>query len=435
MTFKFEEIEKLLESANLNFLIGSGASKPFLETLQDIEKVMDAFDKNKNKSFSDDYKENLKREGLVFNDNQTDEKVLCIIEALIKNHYFTKCIKKNLQLIFCNDANSCNKECKKLEVKDNYKTFLESLQTILSKRSNNYPKQVNLFTTNIDVFLDVVLEECSLSFNDGFSGRMNPKFGTENFHNIINKVSSHYDYQSTLPLFNLFKLHGSLNWKCDENKANIYYDNRLSVVEELKKINLVKDLVKCFDEKGKFLSKKDDKDHGFSAIYEEAEKIKNSDSEIEKFIKAYDNLVMINPNKDKFKDTTLKLHYYELLRMFSNNIDKENAVLFVFGFSFADEHICEIVNRAVKSNPTLLVVIFAFNKEAEDQIVKNLKIESSKSRNIVFVARFGKEEKEKRKPIENFDLATINEEFFEKIAISLGKSKRWQTCCKCCCSR
>ena len=72
MTFKFEEIEKLLESANLNFLIGSGASKPFLETLQDIEKVMDAFDKNKNKSFSDDYKENLKREGLVFNDNQTD---------------------------------------------------------------------------------------------------------------------------------------------------------------------------------------------------------------------------------------------------------------------------------------------------------------------------------------------------------------------------
>ncbi len=43
MIFKFEEIEKLLESANLNFLIGSGASKPFLDTLQDIEKTMEAF--------------------------------------------------------------------------------------------------------------------------------------------------------------------------------------------------------------------------------------------------------------------------------------------------------------------------------------------------------------------------------------------------------
>ena len=202
MTFKFEEIEKLLESANLNFLIGSGASKPFLNTLQDIEKAMDAFDKK-----------------YGFIENQTDEKALKIIEASIKNHYFTKCIEKNLQLIFCNDDNSCNKECEKFEVKNNYKIFLESLQTILSKKSNNYPKQVNLFTTNIDVFLDVALEECSLSFNDGFSGRMNPKFGTENFHNIINKVSSYYDYQSTLPLFNLFKLHGSLNWKYDKDKT------------------------------------------------------------------------------------------------------------------------------------------------------------------------------------------------------------------------
>jgi len=402
---KFEEIEKLLESANLNFLIGSGASKPFLETLQDVEKVMDAFDK---------------KDG--FDKNQTDKKVLKIIEASIKNHYFTKCIENNLELLNSqpyNKANSfCDKDRNKCKVAHEYKIFLESLQTILSKRSNNYPKQVNLFTTNIDVFLDVALEECSLSFNDGFSGRMNPKFGTENFHNIINKVSSYYDYQSTLPLFNLFKLHGSLNWKYNKDKTNIYYDNQLSGVEELKKCNLAKGLVECFDEDGKFLSKKDAKDHGFAEIYREAEKIKDSDSEIEKFITSYDKLAMINPNKDKFKDTTLKLHYYELLRMFSNNIDKENAVLFVFGFSFADEHICEIVNRAIKSNPTLLVVIFAYSEDEEENISERVK-----GQNVVFVARFTKEEKGNRESIKNFDLATINKEFFEKIAISLGKSK------------
>jgi len=248
---------------------------------------------------------------------------------------------------------------------------------------------------------------------------MNPKFGTENFHNIINKVSSHYDYQSTLPLFNLFKLHGSLNWKCDEDKANIYYDNQLSVVEELKKINLEKSLVECFyenknDDKdkknGKFLSEKDGENHGFSAIYREAEKIINSDPEIEKFITSYDKLVMINPNKDKFKYTTLKLHYYELLRMFSNNIDKENAVLFVLGFSFADEHICEIVNRAIKSNPTLLVVIFAYSKNGEEKI-RNL----INGQNVVFVSRENEKEK--------FDLETINKNFFKKKAENLKKRK------------
>ncbi len=415
ITFKFEEIEKLLESANLNFLIGSGASRPFLDTLQDIEKAMESFDR---------------KEG--FGNDQTDQETLKIIEVSIKNHYFTKCIEKNLELIsakFCNETEPCDKDLNKCKVAHEYKIFLESLQTILSKRSNNYPKQVNLFTTNIDVFLDVALEECRLSFNDGFSGRMNPKFGTENFHNIVNKVSSHYDYQSTLPLFNLFKLHGSLNWKHDEDKTNIYYDNQLSTVKKLTEIKLAKEsLVECFyenknDDKdlenGKFLSKKDSKDHGFSAIYQEAQKIKNSDSEkIEKFITSYDKLVMINPNKDKFKDTTLKLHYYELLRMFSNNIDKENSVLFVFGFSFADEHIREIVNRAVKSNPTLLVVIFAYSENEEEKIRSLIN-----GQNVVFAARFTKEEKGKRKPIENFDLKTINKEFFEEIANRFFKSK------------
>ena len=394
-----EEIEKLLESANLNFLIGSGASRPFLDTLQDIEKTMEAFDK---------------KDG--FGNDKEDKETLNIIEASIKHHYFTKCIEKNLELI----ANSCKDEtCDRYNVSNNYKIFLVSLQTILSKRPNNYPKQVNLFTTNIDIFLDLALEECSLSFNDGFSGRMNPKFGTENFHNIINKVSSYYDYQSTLPLFNLFKLHGSLNWKCE--KDTIYYDNKLAAVQELKKCNLAK-VVEYFKENGEFLGKKDDNyDFSkFSEIYKQvAEKIKNNnvddfikvyDKLVDDFIKVYNKLVMINPNKDKFKDTTLKVHYYELLRMFSNNIDKENAVLFVFGFSFADEHIREIVNRAVKSNPTLLVVIFAYSED-DEKTIGNL----INGQNVVFASRENEKEK--------FDLKTINENFFKKTAEKLKKPK------------
>ena len=42
------------------------------------------------------------------------------------------------------------------------------------------------------------------------------------------------------------------------------------------------------------------------------------------------------------------------------------------GFSFADEHIAKITVRAANSNPTLLVLIFAYNQEAGDAISNNI---------------------------------------------------------------
>jgi hypothetical protein len=41
----------------------------------------------------------------------------------------------------------------------------------------------------------------------------------------------------------------------------------------------------------------------------------------------------------------------------------ENTVLICFGFSFRDEHIADIVTRALK-NPTLLVLIVAYDEGA-----------------------------------------------------------------------
>lgn len=74
---------------------------------------------------------------------------------------------------------------------------------------------------------------------------------------------------------------------------------------------------------------------------------------------------MINPTKDKFRDTTSNFYFYELLRMYANHLEKENSVLFVLGFSFADEHIKEITKRVLKSNPTLVIVIFCKNGDKE----------------------------------------------------------------------
>lgn len=380
---KYEDIKKVIQSCHLNFLIGSGASKPFLDTLQGIENALDSLNK---------------REGLK--KGQDDENVLKLIEVSIKYYYFKKCIKKNIELL-ANEDNSNN-------TLNTYRSFLDSLHTILAKRSSNIvSKQVNLFTTNMDIFLDVALEKCSYSYNDGFSGRMSPKFGTENFHNIINKVSSYYEYQSATPLFNLFKLHGSLNWRVNKENSEIHYDNLLESTLTLSEIELSeKEMVKCFDEKdgenkGNFLK--------LSDVYEEAKKkdLKSVKKKIDNFLTEYENLVMVNPNKEKFEETTLKLSYYELLRMYSNNLEKENSVLFVIGFSFADEHINLITQRVAKANPSLLIIIFAYNEGAEKAIRENLG--ENQFSNIIFLT--GDED--------GYTLDKVNQNFFERVVKEL----------------
>jgi len=69
-----DQIKKIIESCHLNFLIGSGASRPFLGTLGEIENLLsDLADKE-----------------------ESDEKV--IVEASIKRHYYDVAIRGNLKL-------------------------------------------------------------------------------------------------------------------------------------------------------------------------------------------------------------------------------------------------------------------------------------------------------------------------------------------------
>ena len=253
----YKNIKKIIESCHLNFLIGSGDSKPFLDTLTDIEIALDNL--NKRVDLSED---------------QNDESVLRLIEVSIKYYYFEKCIKKNIELLSINDDSN--------ECLNTYKEFLKSVHIILDKRYTNIiSKQVNLFTTNMDIFLDIALEQLGFSINDGFSGRMKPKFGTENFHNIINKVSSHFEYQSIVPLFNLFKLHGSLNWELNKQNDAIYYDGNLNITKQLAEIQFTdQELIECFNSDGKFIT--------LSEAYDQASKKEKSD-ELKEKIQKFDN--------------------------------------------------------------------------------------------------------------------------------------------------
>ena len=376
---EYEEIKKVIESCHLNFLIGSGTSVPFLGTLSDIETLLTDLSKKD----SDDDRE--------------------IVDASIKKHYYDVAVKGNSEI----DSGTGSKLD---SVKTSYSNFISAINIILTRRKTNLvTKQANLFTTNMDLFLDYTLEKQKLAFNDGFSGRMNPVYGTENFHNSIRKTSTHYEFQSEVPLFNVFKLHGSVNWKLHNGK--ITYDYGHTILNEINSLSINSDDFLPIEYES---DETDDKGNKIWKYYTIEELYDTQDLlGIEKgeahtqFIDTYNKLQMVNPTKQKFEITTQDVVFYELLRMYSNHLERENSVLFVFGFSFADEHIREITKRVAASNPTLLIVIFAYDLKSKESIEKEI----PKSANVKFI--FDTKDKVK------YSLETINRFYFTKLAEEL----------------
>lgn len=353
-----DKIQKIIESCHFNFLIGSGASRNYLETLSNIESLLTELDNEPDEIKSENW--------------------FKILEVSIKNWYYEKCIKGNTKLINIDFELEESKHLEFEETQKNYADFLQALNVLILKRKNKLlPKEVNIFTTNMDLFLDVNLDRLGLEFNDGFSGKFNQTFDTSNYQKSFFKSSSQYNLSSELPLFNLFKLHGSVTWD-KSSETEIRYNPKCDVLSNLNEIKISQEhlvsLTKVSEEDdSKTISK------SFSELKDESKQIALEATEVEtfdKFITEYNKLVMINPTKEKFENTTLRLEYYEQMRMYSNILERENSVLFVTGFSFADEHIKEITKRALNSNPTLMVIVFCFNESDKiniDALFPNLK--------------------------------------------------------------
>ncbi len=375
-----DEIRKVIESCHINFLIGSGASMPFLGTLGSIEELLTDLSRKE------------------------DSDTKTIIDASIKKHYFDVAINGNLEI-----STTSSQDLD--ETKSAYEEFVKSLNTIMTKRNTNLiSKQINIFTTNMDIFLEHSLEKNNFVFNDGFTGRFVPKFSTQNFHNIIIKTSTHYEYQYQVPLFNIFKLHGSVNWK--EVDSNIVLDYSLETLKKVSKIEFPDEVlfeIESYDEHSEKWTHST-----IQELYDCQDELEFGESQIElsqqhlDFISAYNEILMINPTKEKFETTTRDHTFYELLRMYSNHLERENSVLFVIGFSFADEHICEITKRVAKSNPTLIIIIFAHSQTSSKEYRRIF----ADLENVVTISP---------KKNEKLTLKSINNSYFSLLANELLK--------------
>ncbi len=329
---RLENLKDFIQSANINFLIGSGLSRPYLETLGNIETNLYLLQENKNLS----------------------KKVKDIVSVSIYREYFYKVMLPNKIM--------GNKDFYD-EVIKNYQRFITLWNGIVHNRCGNIrSKQINIFSTNIDLFVEKAAEMCGVELIDGFQGSIKPIFKESNFQKTIMKNSVHFQNVSELPVFNLLKIHGSINWRVNNDEITNDASQKL--------VGMVYDCLTTMEASTVLVPYAQDLQSMITAAEEVVSKPDFSLEKIKSFNEVYNQLVIVNPTKRKFSETVVDHHFYELMRIFSNSLEKENSLLFVMGFSFADEHILKITQRALKTNPTLLVIIFAYDQEAYDMFIE-----------------------------------------------------------------
>jgi hypothetical protein len=202
-----------------------------------------------------------------------------------------------------------------------YADYIRIVEKILSERQTTLlPKQANIFTTNYDLLIEQAsIGYPSLKLNDGFtrvpSLKNRMEYSSRNFFNTTYNTGNLYSYKVEIPCVNLIKLHGSLSWKKDGDEIVFSVSARNLLPED------------------------------------------RTAEQISSFLEEY---AVVLPQATKFRTTLMDRTYYELLRIYANELDRENTLLVTFGFSFGDEHIRDITRRALK-NPTLRLVAFAHN--------------------------------------------------------------------------
>lgn len=327
-----KELKYVIESCNVNLLIGSGFSYGILDTLGNFEVYLEKIQTKKD----EDYK---------------------LLEAILLNNFFKKCI-------------SPIADVEEIENKLSHQVkFVSVLNEILRRRNSSiHLKQMNIFTTNYDPILEMALEYKRIEYNDGFAGRLHPYFLTSNYNKIYKKQAIFSNKASEITVFNLLKIHGSLTWKYIDDESDMEYQD---FSRKIKEFDISQKEIFGIDYDDLFnqmcvLKNEDITDEKIQEFKDSAKTILGDKdlSTFKNYIETYKRTFnIVNPTKEKFKITLFNKIYHELLRIYSNELEKENTVLFTFGFSFADEHIEDITKRAL-NNPTLQMYIFAYDNKA-----------------------------------------------------------------------
>ena len=198
-----------------------------------------------------------------------------------------------------------------------YDKVLSTYRTFYKKMAlrNKDHSRICVFTTNNDLFNEHALDSQNIHYINGFSGGLQRYFNPALFNYSLSKrMDTSIDkFEPIENLIYLYKIHGSINWVEDfDLQSNTYFK-----IRELPEP----------DNKGKH--------------------------------------VLIYPTPMK-QNKSLGSPYVDLFREFQHKMLEPNSVLFVIGYSFSDEHVNDIIYRALATNSTMNLVIFGNLKDDKE---------------------------------------------------------------------
>ena len=189
-------IKSFLSGCRVNFLLGAGFSANLLGVLNNKEIIFQALDKYQ--PISDD-----------------DKKKVTILKAYLYWSFFNSCIAP-----IADKASPYKTDFKP------YIFFGDNLYRIFSERSNPaLDRQFNVFTTNYDPIIEIAFDRSNCICNDGFEGRIIPRFSTDNYSKSFYRQAMFSNRKSEIPSLNLIKLHGSMTWAKDIIGGGLIYQD------------------------------------------------------------------------------------------------------------------------------------------------------------------------------------------------------------------
>lgn len=347
-----EEIREVAVSKNVNFLIGSGCSSGAIGTMDKYWRAAQS-ERNINKNGKDvspacckdeEYCKACQKRGneLLIEDVMRVSKM--ILGQPLTNEEDAKEGQGGSEQQE-EHADQIAKEQKKQEQKERedtekrekidpvsgiYISFMREVISLMNRmNSRQNPKNINIFTTNYDLFIEDALDEVSKTetfvINDGARGYFKRILDSSNFNRTVSYRGPSNNYIDEIPSISLIKPHGSVNWE------------------------------------------------------------KTADKEIEIKAEVVDNPVVVNPDGHEPRVTFEENYFHDMLRIFQTELDKPQSVLFVIGFSFQDEHIVKMMQRALR-NKELNAYIFCYsNNNTKRDIRKNLGCEGREYKNLRFI--------------------------------------------------
>lgn len=305
-----EEIHEVAVSKNVNFLIGSGCSADAIGLMS--KYWTEAKSRNKHKS-PKEYAGGAHCKDCEKLGNELLLENVCNVSKIILEPYLgSEQTLNNIKNVSCD-----------------YAAFIQEVISLMNRmNSRQNPKNINIFTTNYDLFIEDALDKVSKNeifvINDGARGYFKRILDSSNFNRTVSYRGPSNNYVDEIPSISLIKPHGSVNWE------------------------------------------------------------KTMDDEIEIKTGVVDNPVVVNPDGHESRETFEENYFHDMLRIFQTELDKPQSALFVIGFSFQDKHIAKMMRRALR-NKELNVYIFCYSDNTKGTILNNLECRGSDTKNLKFI--------------------------------------------------